>query len=567
MSRVKSETSGVVAPGSILTQSLSAQLDAAPQGFQRLVVMLVFGLWCAASMSASNAAVTNAFIAFLLFCGLSTAVVFIFVHSRKSAEARLLTPFLTQMKKYFHKYGDWVRGFAILLCIPVLLFYALLSFISQSVRKSGLNKLVPPLPEEDRTLWLTRTCHNQFQEVKKWKWTSVLQKSLIIGLVIQTMTVLITKFTYLFLAWLKVEVRSMNLMSVTVIMVIVGILLFLFPPIPGVPIYFTSGIILVAAGEKTLGTPLAIAYTCGVNLVLKLLACSVQQKCIGGSLQKNVKIRQAVGMNTTLIRTMKLVLSKPGFSAVKVAILVGGPDWPTSVLCGILGLPLIPMLIGTLPVLIIIVPTVLSGSFVYLAEDYTWAGKASAISMSLNGLIIMALPAVTMFHIEKAMEEEKDALDKMPYDEEVKKADESEAQRVIMYREITSWKHLGIGWKMLMIVANIAMTFSCYLVMGASSLCFRKFTMKDSIKEDLDNRAMSLIKFWGWTAIAAFAFATVLLYIFDKWSNNKTDKAMASIDFGKHRMEKNASRRMEGEDEEEGRGSGGEGAVIHNALR
>ena len=58
-------------------------IDGAPQGFSRLIMLLIFGLWCAASMSASNAAVTNAFIAFLLFCGLSTAVIFIFVHSRK----------------------------------------------------------------------------------------------------------------------------------------------------------------------------------------------------------------------------------------------------------------------------------------------------------------------------------------------------------------------------------------------------------------------------------------------------------------------------------------------------
>jgi len=226
---------------------------------------------------------------------------------------------------------------------------------------------------------------------------------------------------------------------------------------------------------------------------------------------------------------MKLVLSKPGFSAVKVAILVGGPDWPTSVLCGILDLPLLPMLIGTLPVLIIIVPTVLSGSFVYLAEDYSWAGTASAISMSLNGLIIMALPAVTMYHIERAMEEEKEALDEMPYDEEVRKADENEEKRRLMYLEVTKWQHLKFGWRSLMIIANVAMCFSCYLVMGASSLCFKKFTMKDNIERDLDNRAFSLIKFWGWMAILAFVFATVLLYIFDKWSNRKTAKAMEDM--------------------------------------
>ena len=175
------------------------------------------------------------------------------------------------------------------------------------------------------------------------------------------MTVLITKFTYLFLAWLKVEVKSMDLSSVTFIMVVVGILMFMFPPIPGVPIYFTSGIILVAAGERTLGIIWAIVYTCAFNLILKLLACTVQQKCIGVPLRRNVKIRQTVGINTPLIRTIKLVLSKKGYSTVKVATLVGGPDWPTSVLCGILDLPILPILVGTLPVIIIIVPTVLSG--------------------------------------------------------------------------------------------------------------------------------------------------------------------------------------------------------------
>ena len=91
-------------------------LDAAPKGFSRLVMLLVFGLWCAASLSASNAATTNAFVAFLLFCGLSTAVIFIFVHSRESAEERL-NPFVTAMTKYFNIYGDWIRGFAVLLCM------------------------------------------------------------------------------------------------------------------------------------------------------------------------------------------------------------------------------------------------------------------------------------------------------------------------------------------------------------------------------------------------------------------------------------------------------------------
>jgi hypothetical protein len=41
------------------------------------------------------------------------------------------------------------------------------------------------------------------------------------------------------------------------------------------------------------------------------------------------------------------VLEDPKYLTTgKVAILVGGPDWPTSVTTGILGISLVPMLIG-----------------------------------------------------------------------------------------------------------------------------------------------------------------------------------------------------------------------------
>ncbi len=39
-------------------------------------------------------------------------------------------------------------------------------------------------------------------------------------------------------------------------------------------------------------------------------------------------------------------------------ILTGGPDWPTSVLCGVLRLPLIPIQIGTSPIIIPVALTV-----------------------------------------------------------------------------------------------------------------------------------------------------------------------------------------------------------------
>ena len=62
------------------------------------------------------------------------------------------------------------------------------------------------------------------------------------------------------------------------------------------------------------------------------------------------------------------MLSKPGLSVAKVTILTGGPDWPTSVFCGILRVPISQTLLGTLPVTFLILPTVLAGTYFFLAN-------------------------------------------------------------------------------------------------------------------------------------------------------------------------------------------------------
>ena len=126
----------------------------------------------------------------------------------------------------------------------------------------------------------------------------------------------------------------MNIFAVTIIIIAVGMFLFMLPPIPGLPIYLTAGIVLVSVGGETLGLYGAIGYACTVSLLLKLFACAVQQKLIGGSLGGSVGVKQMVAINSEGIRAMRVILSESGITARKVAVLVGGPDWPVSVLCG-----------------------------------------------------------------------------------------------------------------------------------------------------------------------------------------------------------------------------------------
>ena len=135
----------------------------------------------------------------------------------------------------------------------------------------------------------------------------------------------------------------MPLPNATAIIFAAGILLFLFPPVPGGPIYCCGGIILVSSGRKTLGIIGSIIYTCCLSLIIKLLACALQQKLIGENLSKSIRVRQLVKINSPVVRAVKLILTERGFSLPKMAILVGGPDWPTSVLSGILHVELIPV--------------------------------------------------------------------------------------------------------------------------------------------------------------------------------------------------------------------------------
>jgi len=58
-----------------------------------------------------------------------------------------------------------------------------------------------------------------------------------------------------------------GLAAVTAIMCGVGVMMFLLPPVPGVPVYLTLGIVLPAQGHKTLGK----------NHVLSFLLCLIHE--------------------------------------------------------------------------------------------------------------------------------------------------------------------------------------------------------------------------------------------------------------------------------------------------
>lgn len=99
-----------------------------------------------------------------------------------------------------------------------------------------------------------------------------------------------------------------------------------------------------------------------VAILLKLTACSIQQKCIGERLARNETVLQTVGVTSHFTQGIRMLLSEKKLTLPKISILCGGPDWPTSVLAGILKVPLLPNLLGTLPCFLLSSSPVIAGA-------------------------------------------------------------------------------------------------------------------------------------------------------------------------------------------------------------
>ena len=144
---------------------------------------------------------------------------------------------------------------------------------------------------------------------------------------------------------------------------------------------------------------------------------------IGKQMKGTPSIRAMVGTNSLTIRAIKRILSRKGVSLGMVAILIGGPDWPTSVLTGILGLSCPKMLVGSIPCFFLVIPSVLTGAFLLRLQDGgSWkaiSGVTLAVTSAVQfGAMFLALNYIDKELTDHAEEIQKD-IDENP-DEQVK---------------------------------------------------------------------------------------------------------------------------------------------------
>jgi hypothetical protein len=506
-----------------------ARLEAMLKRFLGILVFVLMGIYFSASISGASTQLGSTAMAFF-FCSLTVVVITMYIeigpeNLRKHAKKSRLTKTLLQLW-----YSDWCRAVfigAFNIWFPI---FFVLNRIKRILEKwRGIDS-----DSDDRFTPLARKLLN---ELNTWNWVSILQKICLLGELFFTLQVGVAKATYVFLSWLNGELERWAYIEVIAIIFAIGYTMFLLPPVPGVPVYVFCGIVVAKQGEVSLGSngfALGCVIACLLAWVLKLTACTGQYM-IGYFAGKSLRIQALIGVDKVITRAIEAILNKPGLNFGKVAVLIGGPDWPVSVTCGILKINIPQMLIGTAPVMFIASPCVMAGAFlgkVTAGEDSLNSALASSF-IGLSGLAQMGCAFLAFAQIAKVVETEGQELAKVrPEHAAVAALTAKQATESKVYRDVTKWKTLACWRKFIISFAAGAQLFSGFCFAMGGEYCFKPFSISSDInapseEQGLDGDPMNIVRTPGRMALGLFAVGTVLHIFFAKETSRLARKRLA----------------------------------------
>jgi len=221
-------------------------------------------------------------------------------------------------------------------------------------------------------------------------------------------------------------------------------------------------------------------------------------------------------------------LKEPDITIAKVSILIGGPDWPVAVLCGILRLPLGKILLATSPVLLqSVAPCILSGSLLIIFADDEKKKALGETAVAVAGALQVAAMIAAGYYIQSTIELNYDALqEERPQDHDVLALEKESADKDAEFQERTQLPTLP-DYVRRMLMAGIASSYaSCLLLAGPWKMfwgvaCFRKFEITSTVAEALGGNPLAMVLPLGWVAIALCLLSTGLLAGFHSWAQKQ----------------------------------------------
>ena len=524
-------------------------------------------LWVALSIAAAGSRMANAIVLLTLClvveCGISVGVIVGWdkVRAPVSRRAAASNGTLAAWKS-----SKWVRACLLLAVVPVLPPLLLLSMLNQGVRRiTGVN-----LDEGDEKRLLTRTVSLQWVAVREaWPWAEVLHAACLVSLSVVIMIVGVLNGTSVVLSALNDYLKAFPLAQTVFIYMLVGLCMFLCPVVPGVPVYVTGGIIVTSAAEPSMGFEAGMVLAMCVGWAVKMLSVWVQHAGIGMRCGQSVAIRQLVSINSVNTRAMRLTLEPPGLNLRKVCILIGGPDWPTTVMTGILGLPVSQMLLGSTPVIILIAPTVMAGAFLLKPPTDAFAASMQSVMLASASMVQAAALFAALYFVSDVARKREGEIRAMPKDQQVADADEISARKAGLRAVAMDWRREGFpGYikvsahadaraagladgrtrhaqgfcheylllslllavqvacsrpslscllQAILVTATVLCAIPAYMVVGAPEECFIAFSVSDRIADKLGGNVLNMILDLGWVCLSMSLAGYALLKVFSAW--------------------------------------------------
>ena len=396
-------------------------------------VILTYTLYVSASISVVGVNVSYIVVfAALIFMSVSIANVIISLGAESAMNTiNSMETVQIIIRDMNNEFADWVRAVIISISIIPLAIWALL-YLTKKALFGSVDKNLTVILE------YLSNCHRG----------SILTKITLANLIFVMSYILMIAITLL-LCFLTVTLREFPLYIIIVIVCAVGFVVFLIPVTPGSPLYLFAGILISASfvDDNSPGSEfwIGISIAFGVSAFIKFVSIYIQQQVIGRLLQSNVSVRVWCNVNTKFMRTVHIMLTQKGCTFEKSLILVSGPDWPTSVLTGILGLNPFEMLIGSIPVVLFILPSVLAGAFQLL--EGTFYSVISNILIVFAILVEISSMITALIYVHNSTTKYERELEELPCDREVQQHTTEMNERNAKWRQCIDWTQPTIPLK------------------------------------------------------------------------------------------------------------------------
>lgn len=424
--------------------------------------------------------------------------------------------------------NDWLKAVVLLASLPFLPLLILVDCLHQRTRQCcEACGLLQPHEGEHRYSWLTIEGSWLLEEIMAWAWGSVLVKCMYASIAHYCVQVGVAQGLVLFLAWFNEAVEDWSIWSATFVLFIVEIALFLFPPVAGIPLYMIAGVVMI---PKVMG--LGYTWYHGVvistlfALFLKLTATGLEQKAIGEPMRNSITVKKFIGVHTPFMKSVRVLLSQRGFSFAKVAVLVGGPDWPTSVITGILGLPMLEMLLGTVPVVVLIIPVMVSAGLKLAAPKSGQPDLFDALSnLSLVVATLMqgAASIGAAYFAQAGMNEHQDdfvhrrsTLCRDPQETEVLVALAHDEEVAREWEKLTCWEVLPPSVRFVLVLGTLFSSVTSHIVANPAIECFTAFTITQKVSA-LDGGVIGLVQLAGQVSLGTVGVASLCLVGYHTW--------------------------------------------------